>query len=194
MKALVFAPLALWGLGACGGSFLFWRKPERLDVERTCAAKGAVVSEPGSLRAKMEMLNVRYDGKSLFGRLLVSPEEKAVCLDKRLIESFALNLDAVAECETGRKLSFLVVDVLAKPLREEDVLAVSPGYWYGRDITLPLFPERGTEQLEPECIEVEFSLHALIGGQVARLRVRAAREPRPSSVRNPSYRLQPDAG
>jgi len=182
MKTLLFAPMAIWALGACGGSFLFWRKPEQLDVEQTCAAKGAAANEFGSIRTEMELLNVRYDGKNLLGRLLVSPVDKAVCLDKRLIESFALNLEAVSECGTGRKLGFLVVDVLAKPLREEDVLAVPPGYWYGKEIALPLFPERGMEQLEPDCVEVEFSLHALLGGQVARLRVRAPREPRPSGI------------
>ncbi|WP_225408802.1 hypothetical protein [Stigmatella hybrida] len=190
MKRLFFAPLALWGLGACGGSFLFWRKPERLDIERICAAKGAAASEPGAIRAEMELLNVRYDGKSLFGRLLVSPVEKAVCLDKRLIESLALNLESVSECGTGRKLGFMVVDVLAKPLSEENVLAVSPGYWYGKEIILPLFPERGTEQLAPDCIDVEFSLHALIGGQVARLRVQASRDPQHLGVEDYPVDLQ----
>ncbi|WP_143101589.1 hypothetical protein [Stigmatella aurantiaca] len=174
MKGLFFAPLALWGLGACGGSFLFWRKPERLDIEQTCGAKGVAVSA-ASVPVQMELLNASYDGKSMFGRLLVSPLERAICLDKRLIENLSLNLDSVAECGTGRKLGFMVVDGLAKPLSEEDVLVVPQGYWYGKDITMPLFPERGIEQFELDCVDVEFSLHGLIGGQVARLRVQASR-------------------
>jgi hypothetical protein len=176
-----FAPMALLGLEACGGSSVFWKKSGPLDIEQTCAARGAPSSDVPA-RAQMELLNVRYDGKSLFGRLLVSPAERALCLDKRLIESFALSVDAASECGTGRKLGFVVVDVLAKPLREEDVLAVPPGHWYGKEIVIPLFPEQGGEHAAPGCVEVDISYNGLTGGQVAHLRVRAAQEPLPSGV------------
>ncbi|MDC0710245.1 hypothetical protein POL68_17340 [Stigmatella sp. ncwal1] len=179
MKRLFFIPVALWGLGACGGSFLFWNKPAQLDVGKICEEKGAAVGQTGSVRAGMELQNVRYDGESLSGRLLLTSAVGGLCLDKRLIESFALNVETVSECGTVRKPGFIVADVLAKPLREEDVMVVSPGYWYGKEISIPLFPSRDTEQAVPECIEVEFSFHALASGEAAHLRVRAIREPLP---------------
>jgi hypothetical protein len=125
----------------------------------------------------MEVQNIRFDGRTLFGRLLVSPVEGALRLDRRLIESIALSLKDVSDCATGQPLDYMVVDVLAPRPRDEDILVLQPGHWYGKDIRVPLFDEAlATRQPVPECVTVELAFHALGGRIVARTRVRASRE------------------
>jgi hypothetical protein len=144
----------------------------------------------------MELQNVRYDGKELAGRLLVSPATESLCLDERFIEEFALVVNAVTECDTGRDPGFFVMDVLAPSLREEDILVLEPGYWYGKDVSLFLFSERVSGKPSPECIEVEFTFHALNFKNAARLRVRAVRnaQPLPDAGTPTGPSPTPDAG
>ncbi|WP_164007704.1 hypothetical protein [Pyxidicoccus trucidator] len=121
-------------------------------------------------RTQVELQDIRFDGQSLSGRLLVTAEEGSLLLDTRLIESVVLTTESVVECGTGRKLSFLEMDVLARPPRDEDLLMLKPGYWYGKDVRIPLFTE-GLNGPEVACIEVEFTFHPR-EGRAASLRVR----------------------
>ena len=100
-------------------------------VEECQAARGAT-----SARARVELLDARFDGRTLHGRLLVTTEEGHLLLDKRLIESVVLTTESVVECETGRRLSFIEMDVLARPPRDEDLLVLTPGYWFGKDVRM----------------------------------------------------------
>jgi hypothetical protein len=136
LSRLLWALAVLLGLGGCSGPLFFLKKPARLDAEQVYEKKGAPTGIAERVSARMEMQDIRYDGKNLSGRLLISPLAGSLCLDKGFIEEFALVLDAVSECETGRHLGFFVADVLAPPLKEEDVLVLKPGYWYGKDVSL----------------------------------------------------------
>ncbi len=100
----------------------------------------------------------------------MTAEEGNVLLDKRLIESIVLTTESVVECETGRRLSFLEMDVLARLPRDEDLLLLEPGYWYGKDVRIPLFTP-GLNGPEVACIEAELTFHPREGG-AASLRVR----------------------
>ena len=122
-------------------------------------------------RARVALQDVRFDGQALHGRLLVTAEEGNVLLDKRLIESIVLTTESVVECETGRRLSFLEMDVLARLPQNEDLLLLEPGYWYGKDVRIPLFTP-GLNGAEVACIEAEFTFHPREGG-AASLRVRS---------------------
>jgi hypothetical protein len=181
MKKLLWVPAALLGLGGCGAPFAFLRGADRLDATRVCEAKGAHVDAADRVGARMELQNAHYDGKALSGRLLIGPTAESLCLDKRLIEEFTLVMEAVAECGTGRDVGFFVTDVMAPPMKEEDVLVLEPGSWYGKDVSIFLFSEKLTGQPSPDCIEAEFTFHALNVQRAARLRVRVARTNQPSS-------------
>jgi hypothetical protein len=138
----------------------------------------------------VEFQDIRYDGKGLSGRLLVSAVEHSLRLDKRLIESTALTTEAVADCATGKPLAVVVMDVYARRPSEEDVLTLQPGYWYGKEISVPLFTDNLHGPAGPECIEAEFAFRALGGETAARLRVRAERSGLPSQDAG----TPPDAG
>jgi hypothetical protein len=161
MNKLTFSPAALLLLVSCKGFPLFW-------------SAGMPPLEPPA-RAHVELQNVRYDGQTLSGRLLIAAEENRLRLDKRLIESVYLTTESISDCSTGQTLPFLVMDVLASRPREEDILVLKPGYWYGKDVSIPLFTESLSQQFHPACIDAEFSFHALGGETAARLRVRAER-------------------
>ncbi|ATB26617.1 hypothetical protein MEBOL_000045 [Melittangium boletus DSM 14713] len=70
-------------------------------------------------------------------------------------------MKSVTDCSTGRPVEFMVMDVFAKPPREEDVLLLKPGYWYGKDIRLPLIAEAPDRQRGPACIRAEIEFHSL---------------------------------
>jgi hypothetical protein len=127
----------------------------------------------------LELQDTRYDGWTLSGRLLVTPEEGRLRLDKRLIENAALSTNSVTDCATGQPVEFLEMGVRAKRPREEDVLILEPGYWYGKDIRLPLFAEIPGRQRGPECIEADLMFYALGGKTVGHLHVRAESSPLP---------------
>jgi hypothetical protein len=152
---------------ACAG-FPFWTgEPTAPDTTST--------------RVDLQLQNIRYDGEELSGRLLVSTAEGRLVLDKRLIESISLTIRSVKDCNSDQPTKFLIMDVLTSRPREEDILVLEPGYWYGKDIQITLFNERLTGQRGPDCIDAEFAFHALGGKPIARLNVHATRTP-PSST------------
>jgi hypothetical protein len=79
--AFVCAPIL--GVMACKGFPLPWRA-EPVPAHVSHEGAGGAEDFP---RARLELQDIRYDGWTLSGRLLVSPEEGRLRLDKRLIES-----------------------------------------------------------------------------------------------------------
>jgi hypothetical protein len=135
--------------------------------------------------------NVVYDGEALRGRLLIGAVEGTVRIDRRLIENISVSLKGVSDCASGQELYFIKSGVIAPPRREEDILALEPGYWYGKDVRIPLFDQHLQEsQGHPECVDVDLVLHVL-DGRSAHLRVRATR---PSSSGIDGGVPAPDAG
>lgn len=170
MRMTWFMPAALLVLTACS-AFPFFQQGEvsHPDVDGRVS------------RVDVLMQDIRFDGETLSGRFLVGAVDQSIRLDKRLIESAYLTTESVQDCAAGAPLSFAVMDVYAASPRDEDILVLEPGHWYGKEVRIPLF----TRSLSgPECIEVEFAFRAIGGRTVATLRVRAERDSRPT----------PDAG
>ncbi|RKG73829.1 hypothetical protein D7W79_24600 [Corallococcus exercitus] len=128
----------------------------------------------------MELQNPGFDGQTLTGRLLLGAASGSLCLDRRLIESHTLTVERVLDCASGQPLAFLVVDVRTPPLRKEDLFLLGPGQWYGRDVSIPLFPHPAAGQPGPECVDVELSVHALDADAIAKPRVRVTRPTMPA--------------
>ncbi|MBN1208864.1 MAG: hypothetical protein JXB05_28655 [Myxococcaceae bacterium] len=133
----------------------------------------------------VEFQDIHFDGETVSGRLLIGVAGGRLRLDERIIESIHLTTEAVAECATGRPLPHIVMDVLAPPPREEDILELAPGYWYGKEVRLPLLESRRAPEQAPECIDAEFQFRALGGSPTARLRVHAVRAAPPSGDAGP---------
>lgn len=162
-RALVAALLLL---GACAN--FPWAGGEQVPPLAPGAAK------PDNSRAVVELQNIDYDGGSLRGRLLISAEGGALHLDKRLMENVALSVRGVADCVSGQELYFIKAGVIAAPLREEDLLVLKPGYWYGKQVYLPLFDQSLLKsQGRPQCVDVELVFNPLQGAGV-HWRVRAS--------------------
>jgi hypothetical protein len=67
----------------------------------------------------------------------------------------------------------VVMDVYAKPPSQEDLLLLKPGYWYGKDVHIPLFTKGSTGASNPACINVELAFRALDGVPLSPLRIQA---------------------
>jgi hypothetical protein len=163
-------------LTGCARFPFFWRA----DAENS-SGSGA---EAGSTRqgdftqARLEWKTHSFDGETLRGRLLISPEKQALNVDQRLIESLDLSVESVVECETGAGLGYVDLDVRAPARQSHDVLKLAPGAWYGKDVNLLLFAEHATGQPLPRCFEAEVVYHAIDVKNAGRFRVRAERAPR----------------
>ena len=127
--------------------------------------------------AELEMQDVRYDGQTLSGRILVGAVGGNLRLDRRLISSAFVNVDSVADCTTGSPVTFLLVDGFPPAPRDEDLLILKPGYWYGTEVRFPLFSERFMGRAGPDCIEADVSLLSYRGDPVGSARIRAVRPP-----------------
>jgi hypothetical protein len=174
MNHFMLAAASLLLLVACTG-FPF--------VERNSPGRGALKRQ-GTVESKvpprtvMEIQDIQYDGWTLSGRVLVSPETGPLRLDRRLIPHIHVEIRYVSECERGSVTS-VNVHVIAPKARPEDFLVLEPGYWYGKTVHFRLFDEHFTG-LGPECVEATISL--VSGGRrVARQRIRAVRPPVPAT-------------
>ncbi|HYO57964.1 hypothetical protein [Archangium sp.] len=175
MNRFTLASVALLLLGGCAG-FPFFRTPTP-----AAEAQGNVSNPEPPPQAVLELQNVRYDGQTLTARLLVGTAQGTLRLDKRLIENVSVGVDAVTQCATGQPVEFLIADRFPEPAREEDLLVLKPGYWYGADVRFPLFDANLNGQQGPECIQVALSLQAYGGGTVASTNVRAMQATQPPS-------------
>ena len=172
MRRLIPMLAALLTLTACKGFPFFWRTEPGPDLHDPAQASGQIA---------LELQGVRYDGWNLSGRLLVGAVGRSLRLDKRLIQTVSIYVRAVSACDSGQPVRFLKMDYFPPRPREEDLLVLEPGYWYGTRIDFTLFgaqyhgPSGG-----PECIDVEVMFRALAGQPLTQLRVRATRAPQPS--------------
>jgi hypothetical protein len=172
MIGLVCATALLLTLAGCTGFPFF----SQAAADPSASPAGSNPARGGDFtQAQLELQNISFDGERLQGRLLVGPTGAKLRIDKRLIESFDLEVDSVVACGTGAGLGYVIMDVLAPPLREEDVLTLVPGSWYGKEIRLLLFAEQATQQPLPQCFEADIVYHALDVKNAARLRVRVER-------------------
>lgn len=167
-------PLGLMGLSACQGSPFSRARPGSDTQAATCPAHETATT-------RVEFQHTGFDGQTLSGRLLLGTLSGSLCLDRRLIESHTLTVERVLDCASGQPLPFLVVDVRTPPRREEDILLLGPGQWYGRDVSIPLFPQPASGQPGPGCVDVELSVHALDAANIAKPRLRVPRATAPES-------------
>jgi len=124
-------------------------------------------------RVHVEFQDVQYDGFVLSGRILLSPEETRLRLDKRLIPTVDVDIQAVADC-LRQPHPYIVSDVLPLRASEDDLLILEPGYWYGSTVRFALFDEHFTG-IGPECIDARLQILSFDGRQVANISVRAER-------------------
>ena len=171
MNRLKLGAASLLLMAACTGFPFFGR--------HSLSSPGhGVIKDAGSVAAQLpprvilEVQDIQYDGWILSGRVLVSPEEGQLRLDRRLIPNIHVEIRRVSDCRYGN-VTFIRVDVIAPRARPEDLLVLEPGYWYGKTVHFGLFDEHFTG-LGPECVEADIIL--VSGGRsVARQRIRAVR-------------------
>jgi hypothetical protein len=170
MRWLKLAPALFLVLVACTGFPLFWKKEAQPDAERA----GDTQSEQAPPHVTLGVDEMRYDGEVLSGRLLIGAESGVVHLDKRLISRAHVHVNSVFECNSGASVAFIMADALPPPARQEDLLILDPGYWYGTAVRFKLFSERFTG-LGPECIEAQITVFSFEGKALASSRIRAER-------------------
>jgi hypothetical protein len=156
-------------LAACGG-WPFWTQGRE---ER------ARDKSPVPPHVHVEFLDVQYDGITLTGRVLISPEGKPLRLDKRLTPTVDVDVQTVADC-LRQPHAYLRMDFIPLRAREEDILNLNPGYWYGATVGFTLFDEYFTG-IGPECIDARLLIFSFDGQLVAGVPIRAVRPPLPET-------------
>lgn len=194
MNRLRIAAAALLALTACG-SFPFFGKRESQRAKLTEKMVKLVGKPLSHSRAKLEVHDIRYDGEHLQARLLISPGDGPLLLDKRINSAVDVDVGAVRDCSTGERLKHVVMDFFPPRVSEEDILILEPGYWYGGEVRFLLFAEELTG-MGPECIEFELQLLSFDRKLVGFVFARAARAPQQSTGGGTQSDLPPatDAG
>lgn len=177
MNRFTLGAASLLLLAACTGFPFFGRKSSS-SRRGTTQDDGAVESKVPP-RAVMEIQDIQYDGWTLSGRLLVSPETGPLRLDRRLVSWFDVEITRVVDCQYGASVTAIHADVFSTLDRAENLLILQPGYWYGATVRFGLFDEHFTG-LGPECVEADIILLSFDGKRVARQRIRAERPPVPA--------------
>lgn len=111
-------------------------------------------------QVQMEFQKVQYNGQTLSARLLVGVVEGSLTLDKRLVENTSISVESVTRCDTEQPLEYLEVDRFPAPAQEKDLLVLKPGYWYGAEVSFPLFDPKLNGQSGPDCIEATLRFQA----------------------------------
>jgi hypothetical protein len=173
MNRFKLAAAFLLLMAACTGFPFFGKKSPSPPSRGSLKDEGATESKFPP-RTRMEIQDIHYDGWTLSGRVLVSPETGPLRLDRRLTPWGDVEIKRVSECERGSVPSILL-DFFSSGDRSENLLVLNPGYWYGNTVRFWLFDERLTGGLGPECVEADIILRSFDGERVARQRIRAVR-------------------
>lgn len=178
MNRILLSSALLLMMTACAG-FPFFQKPKQRAFGMTEEDKAAACAATSTARTELEIKEPAYDGQTVSTRILVGVREGRLCLDRRFIVNATVNIDSVRECATGLPPTYILAESFPPPPREEDLLVLTPGYWYGAQVHLPLFSEH-LGLIGPDCIEVTLSVFPPNGPRVGPLSIRAERNP-PSS-------------
>ncbi|MBN1205802.1 MAG: hypothetical protein JXB05_12870 [Myxococcaceae bacterium] len=173
MNRIALTSLAMVGLVACS-SFPFFGKRAVHKAHCSEKAEKRVEDSRRYSRAKLEMHDIRYDGRYLFGRLLISPMDGPIRVDRRIISTRDVDVESVRDCRTGERINHMKVDILPPGTCEEDALLLEPGYWYGGGVRFALFAP-GFTGMGPECIEVGLALLSFDRKFVGHMFARATR-------------------
>ena len=160
------AATLLLSLTACKGFPFFIKSGEKTSHETPAG------DQPPP-QALLELQNSAFDGETLSGRFIVGVKQGKLTLDRRLIENVSLQVRSVSDCTTGQPVSFLMADSFPEPPRDDDIITLSPGQWYGSTVHFLLFDKELTQQTPPSCFEAEFWLKTADGKVAGRLRTRA---------------------
>jgi hypothetical protein len=99
---------------------------------------------------------VSFDGKSVNGRLLIGSDDAGyVVVDRRLAEHSTFRIDDVRDCDGGATVDYVQLDGIESAPKPDDLLAVEPGYWFGRDFSLLMYDD---EKAPPSCIQAVLGL------------------------------------
>lgn len=153
---------------------------------------GACASTPGdrgsrepakkALRGGVaEFQVISYDGEEVKSRVLLGAAVDPLVIDGRLIESSDVELENFRTCDNKARLAHIIDDRSAPPPRQDQIITVRPGYWYGRKVSFWPFSEH-EKGPGPECFEAELVVRAIDGRDAAKLPIRVVRTDRPPAA------------
>ena len=117
---------------------------------------------------------ISYNGEKLRGRVLLGATIDPLVIDGRLIEPGDLELENFRACDSKERLKHIVDDVSAPPPREDQLVTIRPGYWYGGSLNSWPFYEPDTGP-GPDCFEAELVVRVVDGRVAARQMIRVVR-------------------
>ena len=91
----------------------------------------------------------------MVGRVLVGAVENEIEVDSNGAEFGTFNVVNVTECQSGKDVQYLIMDVVGGYKRTSDtLLKLKPGYWYGKSYKYAVVDG------EPrDCVDVELRLN-----------------------------------
>jgi hypothetical protein len=161
-KLIVFSVFCCLAMTACQGLFLGRNR-------------ASVPLDPAT-SVKVEFQGLEHDDIYLYGRFLVGVEAGRVRLDKRLVENVSVTVRSVRTCDTHEEIHFIIADIFPPPPKQEHLVVLERGQWYGRDLYFLLLDKEITGHPAPSCVEAEFTLTSFDTHLLARKSFRAWRK------------------
>ncbi|MCY1083109.1 hypothetical protein [Archangium lansingense] len=171
MNPVGLGPGALLLLVACAGSPTSGKQARPSPVREAVSDAGLQVPS----RVVMKVQDIHYDGFTISARILVSPEDGPLRLDRRLVPEFDVEIGLVADCERG-SVPTIHMDVFPPLERPKNLMVLEPGYWYGRTVRFMPFDDHFTN-IGPECVEATLYLRSFDRQFVASQHIQAVRSP-----------------
>jgi hypothetical protein len=134
-----------------------------------------VASDKPPVGGIVEFRLTSYDGKDLDGRVLVGATVDPLVIDRRLPANIDVELDKLRACDQPELLKHLVFEALLSPAKDDELVTLLPGYWFGKEIHFGLFDEKLKTRPGPDCLEADLVVRAADFQVVARLPIRAHR-------------------
>src|SRR5690606_29015674 len=101
--------LLLMATAACANFPFYWKQDPSSPGQGTHVEGSESTAAQVPAHVRMEMHDVDYDGKTLSGRLLISPVEGSLRLDKRLISNVSVRARSVSDCTTGQPVEIVMI-------------------------------------------------------------------------------------
>ena len=121
-----------------------------------------------------------YDGENISGRVLIGATIDPLVIDGRLIVPGHVGIypESLHACGTKDPVPYLPNDIVTRPPRQDEIITIRPGYWYGGTVKFWLFDKRWT-RLGPDCLEVDVAVRALDEREIAKIPLHVVRTDKP---------------
>lgn len=126
-----------------------------------------------------------FDGETLKGRVLLGATKDTLVIDGRLMEYIYVELKNYRTCDKADRLPHYDYDFIHPPIKEDEIITIKPGFWYGANVTFNIFDKKESPNL-PSCFEADLVVRVRDGRIAASRVIRIDKSPPPTASAPPT--------